>query len=422
MHEDSRPNRSPESELAGELALLGGALAKDLTRRPAPGGASALAAFGGLMAELALEAVAAALVPDPDGKPRELLARYGTVRLGLRTLRLPPELIEARAKLALTRYHLIAVAGATGAMPTAEATERYDPAAFLSTLLSPTTRRTARRLLARASRDPGLGRIEVDFIAAYRLGLPAIRQRGQPSVGWEELGSVDLMRIIFLVGLIFFCDCWALHTPAVDVFYLTLLQVGRSRWEREEAEAFREGLARSLLLATSLDVSPADVHELDLSVVLDGRTAESMGPLVLAFWELLQRGLAGFRLETFVRSLTRLAWRIDRDEPTDQHLRKLGRKVVDLSAHQESIGGPAPDPGQLVADAASVRAAVARLSPRERSVLELVARDLPYAEIGQRLGIAPATARVLALRARRALKPVAREIRQPSNSTRRRKR
>jgi hypothetical protein len=56
----------------------------------------------------------------------------------------------------------------------------------------------------------------------------------------------------------------------------------------------------------------------------------------------------GFRLLRFVQELNNRTKRGMREEPTDDHLRRLGHSVVNLDARPEEVAGSSVDPGQRV--------------------------------------------------------------------------
>src|SRR2546426_4321050 len=104
----------------------------------------------------------------------------------------------------------------------------------------------------------------------------------------------------------------------------------------------------------------------------------------------------GFRLLRFVQELNNRTKRGMREEPTDDHLRRLVHSVVNLDARPEEVAGSSVDPGQRVPEIRELREKLAaHLSRRERQVLARRAHDLPFKEIGRELGMSPATARVL---------------------------
>ena len=79
-------------------------------------------------------------------------------------------------------------------------------------------------------------------------------------------------------------------------------------------------------------------------------------------------------------------------------------RLLDRLARRSPAAGPGHDPGEITAEAAAARAALARLKPADRELLLLVAWEgLDADEAATALGISPGTLAVRLHRARRRL-------------------
>jgi DNA-binding CsgD family transcriptional regulator len=287
---------------------------------------------------------------------------------------------------------------------------RRDPRRFLNAAFSPTTRRLARRALFNYGRRLGMGDVTIDFAAMYRTGqVPAVTFLPAASVSRPGIPtSRDGVVMLLLAALVFACDCWALQENPLNVAFAALVQHGSRLWEAGSPE-FRTAMTEALVLATC-QTFPADkvakLDRMEAVAVLEGDVLDWASSVVIAFHELRAHSVSRFRLMRFLRDLTNQAKRVGPEpEPTDSHLYRLGHKPVSLDGDPPvHVADDRSDPGRLIPDAHELRARlqIDRLTPQQRRVLALRMNDMPFDEIGNKLGISAATARVLMHRVRRA--------------------
>ncbi|MDQ6900930.1 MAG: hypothetical protein M3072_15760 [Candidatus Dormibacteraeota bacterium] len=372
---------------------------------------------GDLLIDLApflhgLTSALAAAVPEFRGQElADLLERRGTVALLLRLSAIPIPVLGRQFSTWLIANSLVTAIRTKGGevVPPTEL-RRGDVLRFLDVALSPANRRAARRALERYAEELGLGPLTVDFAACWRADRQPIRhgRTSPPSRRLHDLAPKERSILGLLVVLIFACDCWTLRANPFDVLYGALVKLGYERWEGG-ADSFRLAITEGLVAAT-FDAIPEEhllsPDKIDWPALLASPQAlDWAGAVLPAFIDISRgKGFQGFRLLGFVRQLTNRTKRGIKEEPTDDHLRRLGHRVVSLDEAPERAASSAADPGCRVPEVHELRDKLGgQLSRRERQVLARRAHDLPFDQIGRELGMAPATARVLMLRARRAM-------------------
>jgi hypothetical protein len=345
------------------------------------------------------------LVPEYSGRdPRALLMEEGAAQIIQRVAAVDPELLGRQYLLVVLSLQLSRYAISLGAMPAP--IERGQP--LLPALLDPIQRRAARRVLRQMSSDLGLAQVHVDFAAMWITDtVPPVRRQGTPKVELSELAPRDFAVVAALFLLVFACDCWQVGQNPLDVIYLGLINIGVAIWDGG-AEEFKSALAEGLVAATSdifTDEQLAAPDTVDWAGLMTGETLDWAGSVLLAFMKMSRTSRpASFRLLDFLAELELKARAGHRLEPVDVHLRKLGRRVLNLDAGPHSIPAGS-DEIQRIPELHDLKRELAnvKLTKRERQVFALKAQDWDYRAIGNELGIAPTTARVLMLRARRAV-------------------
>jgi hypothetical protein len=357
----------------------------------------------------------ATIAPSHPGRRRlQELSDGGTVRLIVAAVNASPVELGRRyvALLMAWRLVVLAVTHKGGHVVYSGVNTNPDAHRFLDAALSSTNRRVAQRLLASHSRRLGLRELHVDFAATYRTGRASpIQTFGQQSVRLDDLRPRDAVLIVLLFALIFACDCWCLKENPINVAYLALIKLGNELWETG-SEAFREAMTESLVVATMDTIPPGKLSKLDRFekvAILEGDAIAWAGAVVLAYQDMHAHSLIGFRLLRFLKDLTNKAKRHERWTGTEDHLIELGHRVLNLDETGFDLADNRTDPGIVIPEVYYLRDRIrqANLTRREKQVLALRLRDMPFDRIGKELGMSPSSARVLMYRVRRAAGPSA---------------
>jgi RNA polymerase sigma-70 factor, ECF subfamily len=157
--------------------------------------------------------------------------------------------------------------------------------------------------------------------------------------------------------------------------------------------------ARSEAVSASADAAVVeDLHELHGPALFDfarhlglqdAEAADAVQETLLRLWRELRRG-------TIIERPPAWAYRTCYRLAMEQHRwrRRLGRLLPRLSPRHEAYAGP-----EDASDRQAVWLEVDRLPPRQRHAIYLhYAADLPFAEVGEILGISPSAARTHASR------------------------
>ncbi len=399
-----------------EMVRLAGTFAGIVGRRRQAFEATQLdeAAIG--FAAWALEQVITPILPLVPGYARRFdlpaLRAGGLVRLILSASRLEASRLgKAMATLLLVlQMNRYAVEKRGATVHNRHDSLASNPRAFLDAALSPTTRRLARRALADQALHLGIKGLRVDFAAMYRTGtVPAIYFLSASGSFPTTIGaSRDGIRLLLLGALVFACDCWTLRENPLNVAFAALIQHASLLWESGSPN-FRTAMTEALVLATCQTLPPEKVQKLDRMeavTVLEGEALDWASSVVIAFHELRAHSPSRFRLMRFLSDLVNKAKHQGPNlEPLDLHLSRLGHRVVALDGESGvDVADNRADPGRVIPEIHELRARlqVDRLTSRERQVLALRMKDMPFDAIGRELGISASTARVLIHRVRRA--------------------
>lgn len=342
------------------------------------------------------------LIPEYDGlSPLEIAQRDGIVGIVAKLAKLPPDRFAKHAVSVYLSFRLSILAFQGGAVPI---TTVRAPG-LLEALFDPVHRRATRRYLAEFTARTDLGSVFVDFAAAWRFGTPPIRSRVAPR-DFEGLSGRQFMVIAALMTFLIAADSWAVKANPVDVFYLALIHGGVKRWNAG-SEAFKRAVAEALVVATHKDIALEELGKQPdaWDRVLSDITIEWASSLLLAFIHLTGAPKeARFSLIRFLKDLEHDAHKAEGGELIEDHLRRLGRVVVNLDADDGAEVGRDDDRIASIPGIQDIRNHLRKtpLTKRERQVLNLRAQYLDYQQIGDRLGITAATARVLMMRVRRA--------------------
>lgn|GEM_PF-6061619 len=342
------------------------------------------------------------LIPEYDGlNPVEIAQRDGLVGIVSRLAKVPQERFAKYAVSAYLSFRLSILALQRGAVPVSP----VRAPGLLDALFSPVHRRAARRYLADFTVRTDLGLVHVDFAAAWRFGTPPIRSRIAPH-DFDHLNGRQFLVIVALITLILAADSWCVTANPVDVLSLALIHGGAKRWSAG-SEAFKRAVAEALVVATRKDIVLEEFGKEPRAWdrVLSDITAEWASSLLLAFIQLTGAPKAArFSLIRFLKELERDAHKSEGSELIEEHLRRLGRVVVNLDAEGVAEVGREDDRIESIPAVQDIRSHLRTmpLTKREREVLNLRAQNWDFHRIGDHLGISASTARVLMMRVRRA--------------------